>query len=76
MPPRLTTSVIVGLFAACMLGTASAADIRVPLDQPTIQAAIDASAAGDVVLIAPGTYYESLNLIEKQIELRSETGTV
>ena len=74
MPPRLTTSVIVGLFAACMLGTASAADIRVPLDQPTIQAAIDASATGDVVLIAPGTYYESLNLIEKQIELRSETG--
>lgn len=74
MPPRLTTSVIVGLFAACMFGTASAADIRVPLDQPTIQAAIDASVNGDVVVVDSGTYYESLSVLDKQIQIKSMSG--
>src|SRR5687768_16244262 len=39
----------------------NAATIHVPADQPTIQAAIDASASGDTVLVAPGTYYEDIN---------------
>ncbi|MGQ0723379.1 MAG: right-handed parallel beta-helix repeat-containing protein [Candidatus Eiseniibacteriota bacterium] len=33
-----------------------AAVIRVPADQPTILAGLDASVAGDSVLVAPGTY--------------------
>ncbi len=36
--------------------SARAATIEVPADFPTIQAAIDVSVSGDVVLVAPGTY--------------------
>ncbi|MEE8094333.1 MAG: CFI-box-CTERM domain-containing protein [Gammaproteobacteria bacterium] len=39
-----------------------AATLIVPDDFPTIQAAIDAAAAGDTVLIEPNTYAESITL--------------
>jgi parallel beta-helix repeat protein len=44
--------------------------IRVPEDQPTIQAAIDAAQSGDVVLASPGTHTESLTL-NKAVTLTS-----
>jgi hypothetical protein len=37
-------------------GLASSANIRVPEDQPTLQAAVRAAHSGDVILFAPGTY--------------------
>ncbi|MCA9751627.1 MAG: hypothetical protein KC591_05505 [Gemmatimonadetes bacterium] len=41
-------------------------EIRVPLDYPTIQAAIDAAGANDKILIAPGEYDESLQFVLKR----------
>ncbi len=46
----------------------------VPQDFPTVQAAIDASADGDTVLVAPGTYVENLALTGKSISLLSSGG--
>ncbi|MEO1995156.1 MAG: right-handed parallel beta-helix repeat-containing protein [Planctomycetaceae bacterium] len=46
--------------------------IKVPADVPTIQAAIDQSQSGQVVLVAPGTYQENLNLAGKSVQLVSE----
>lgn len=53
---------------------ASAVTIRVPTNQPTIQSAIDISANGDTVLVAPGRYAERLDFKGKSIVLTSEQG--
>jgi hypothetical protein len=48
--------------------------IRVPLDLPTIQSAIDAATSGYTVQVAPGTYSENINFKGKAITVRSESG--
>jgi predicted outer membrane repeat protein len=53
---------------------AEAATIHVPGDQPTIQAGIDATAPGDTVDVACGTYYEHDIVLRSGITLRSESG--
>jgi len=57
---------------------APAATIRVPTDQPTIQAGIDAAVDGDTVLLADGVYNgdgnRDITFGGKSITVRSENG--
>jgi hypothetical protein len=43
-------------------------------DAPTIQAGINAAAAGDTVVVGPGTYVENLSIVGKDLVLKSEQG--
>lgn len=47
---------------------------RVPADFPTIQIAINTAVDGDTVLVAPGTYQESIRFLGKSIHVVSEDG--
>jgi hypothetical protein len=64
----LTTLVLAGA------GPASAADIMVPDDVATIQAAIDLAQTGDRVLVAPGTYAERIDFLGKDIVVEATDG--
>ncbi len=62
------------LLAAIVAPVANAVIINVPGDQPTIQAGIDVAVNGDDVVVAPGTYFETINFLGKAITLRSSDG--
>ena len=63
-----------GLVFAFALSVEAQTTIRVPLDYPTVQSAVNASANGDTVLVAPGTYAENINFSGKAITVTSEGG--
>ena len=69
-------SLFVIFVAAHLIGSGAAlgATILVPADQPTIQAAVDAAAIEDLILVSPGTYVENVDFLQKSVTLQSEAG--
>jgi hypothetical protein len=69
---------LLGLVLALSWGPASASTRLVPGDYPTIQAAVDSAAAGDIVLVAPGTYRgpgnHNIELRGKDVVVKSSEG--
>lgn len=51
-----------------------AGTVRVPSEQPSIQAAIDLAANGDTILVAEGVYRENISFAGKNLVIRSEHG--
>jgi hypothetical protein len=75
MSPASSKGVVcLALLVLSMPPVVSAATIRVPADQPTIQLAIDAALSGDVVVVSPGTYAETIDFKGKIITVTSEQG--
>ncbi len=48
------------------------ATIRVPAEQPSIQAAVDVASPGDLVLVAPGEYHEAVLVTTPYLTIRGE----
>jgi len=69
---RMVFSAIVLTGIILFAPMAIAVERNVPSEYATIQAAINASINGDIVIIAPGTFYENVQIINKGITLTSE----
>ncbi len=65
--------VLVGIVTIiAMAGNAKGATINVPADYPTIQAAINAASNGDTIIVAAGTYTETID-IAKPLTIEGES---
>jgi hypothetical protein len=58
---------------AFFLPAMAAATVNVPA-QPSIQDGINPAASGDIVLVAPATYFENINFNGKAITVTSSGG--
>lgn len=64
----------IAVFLLALSASGYAATIHVPLDQPTIQAGIDAAVTNDTVLVAPGTYLENIDFKGKAVKVVGAEG--
>ena len=71
---RASTAAIVRVTVDAVGGSAGTRS-RCPTDYPTIQAAVDAAAPGDLVLVSPGIYNEAVNVTTEPHDPRASTAT-
>ncbi len=64
----------VAVLVAAAPDVSAQATLHVPASFPTIQSAIAAALGGDTVLVAPGTYPESVDFLGKAIAVRAAPG--
>ena len=61
------------LFLCAFVSSVSASALYVPDDYSTIQAAVDATNAGDTIIVRDGTYIENVD-VNKRLTIKSENG--
>lgn len=71
MKTRKWFHLIPALFFTVIFWNAGGQIIHIPADYPTIQQGINAANEGEIVLVAPGTYFENLELTGTSITLAS-----
>lgn len=62
--------------AAVRMPVIHAADLHVPSEYPTIQAAVDAAAFADKIQVGAGIYQEQVRIIGKDLTLMGEPGAI
>lgn len=67
----VSSFIVIGLLSFLNTYSASAAMRSVPSDYSTIQKAINAAQNGDEVVVAPGTYRENIEIVNKYITVRA-----
>src|SRR5207244_8104854 len=74
--PKATVAILFLGLTAATFATATAAELHVPADYPTIQAAVDAAENGDRIQIAAGVYTGQVLISDKRLTLAGSAGTV
>ncbi len=72
-PNAPLTCLVLGFAAAA---SAIAADLKVPANYPTIQAAVDAAQTNDTIHIASGVYTNQVHIISNKLTLIGQPGTI
>ncbi len=72
--PSLRPAFVSVALTITSVGAIAQTTLQVPLAFPSIQGAIAAATPGDTVLVAPGTYLETIDFLGKAITVRSSNG--
>ena len=73
---KAAPTVLISFLRQMSVAVATAADLRVPEDYPTVQAAVNAAHTNDTIHIAPGVYTGQVQIISKTLTLIGQPGTI